>query len=245
VAGALSGLYFVGIRPARPRRGLTWWRTEAWPLGRWLGAEATLYSLSSQAAVFVLAALLGPKALGGLRAVQTIFAPSSLLLPAISLPFLPVLSRLYGTEPGRARLLATKLSAGMFAVTMAYLGALAVGGGHILAKVFGGDFSAFSYLILPVGLQQALAAVGSGFTLLLKASQRGKAFLLAGGSVPILGLIIVSGAAWAAGLRGAAWGYVATSVIAVVFVTVLAMEWPRRMPFSPHRPIDGAPSAPR
>ena len=70
---------------ALPRRELSrfpfpsafsWWRTRSWPFGRWLGSESVIYAVATFGTVFVLTALLGASDLGGLRAAQSIFAPS-------------------------------------------------------------------------------------------------------------------------------------------------------------------------
>ena len=104
-AGGLLGLMQTGLLPTGLRGSLRWWRREAWPLGRWLGARTTLSMIPSLLLVFALAGIVGTDGLGGFRAVQAVFAPISLLAQAVIFPGLPLLSRLVGISRARARLL--------------------------------------------------------------------------------------------------------------------------------------------
>jgi O-antigen/teichoic acid export membrane protein len=229
-SGALLGLVQTKLRPVRILRALRWWRNEIWSLSRWFVAENIAYTSAGQGTLLVIAGILGPASLGGFRAVQSIFAPLSLLGPALALPLLPHLSRLYEANPWRARRVAVQVGLGTAVLTSLYLAALGWHGRQILGAFFGRSFSDYAFLILPVGLQQVINSTMIGLLLLLKANRRGRAFLFAGASVPILALSIVSVSAALAGLRGVAWGYVATAVIGGVLVTLLA---PRHAPPDP------------
>ncbi|MDQ4026136.1 MAG: hypothetical protein M3217_11720, partial [Actinomycetota bacterium] len=87
-AGALAGCARLGRVPASPRAAWTWWRS-AWPLARWLALQTAVYTTGMQGAQLALGILGGPAALGTLKAVQTLFAPLTLLLPAVNTPALP------------------------------------------------------------------------------------------------------------------------------------------------------------
>ena len=59
-----------------------WWKTQAWPFARWMLLSGTLYHLASYASVIALVTLLGASDFGGLRAIQSVFAPLTLIGPA-------------------------------------------------------------------------------------------------------------------------------------------------------------------
>lgn len=74
-AGGLLGFSQTGLLPAGLRGSVRWWRGQAWPLGRWLGVETSLFVVPALVVVFALASIVGAASLGGLRAVQAVFAP--------------------------------------------------------------------------------------------------------------------------------------------------------------------------
>ncbi len=86
LVGALLGFAQTRVRPLSLRRSWDTWRGYGWRFGRWLAAETIAYSAGMQAAVFIIAGLLGTAAIGGLRAVQTVFGPITLLAPAVRFP---------------------------------------------------------------------------------------------------------------------------------------------------------------
>jgi O-antigen/teichoic acid export membrane protein len=216
-----AGFIQSRVRPDAPSISARWWRTRAWHLGRWLAAETIAYSVASQLIVFLLAAILGTRSLGGLRAVQTIFGPLTLLAPAIALPGLPALARAAAKSADRAVRLA--LSIGGFAVLLAgvYLAIAATFRDDLLEWVFGRSFGSFGYLMLPAGVGQILVAGTMGFALMLKAQSKGKSLLAARllGSIPSLFLVL--GLALTYGVTGAAWGIALagglTSLALVIF----------------------------
>ncbi len=199
---------------ARLKASVRWWSDTCWPFGRWLIVDEVVYTIAAQGAVLVLATLLGSAALGGFRAVQTVFAPLSLLAPALSLPLLPTLARLSTHTPKRAVALAVKSSLAMCALVLAYL-VFGIALGHdALRIIFGAGFARFGYLVLPVGIQQLAGAVSFGPLLLLKASRRGRAYLSLAGTGPLLSLLAVALGSIFYGLRGAAWALVVTTAMA-------------------------------
>lgn len=223
-AGACAGVFQTGARPERPRAALAWWRAKAWPLGRWLGAEGILWAVASYGTIFVLAGLVGARGLGGLRAVQSLFAPLALLAPAVSLPGLPALSRELRSSAGAARRLAVRLSLGVGGVALAYASLLVLGADTALRLVFGVPFAGFADLAWPLGAAQILAVSPVGFVLLLKAQRRGPALVLA----RTVGLMASFGTVWAlaaiAGLRGAAWGLAVGALVGAFALTWLAIR---------------------
>jgi O-antigen/teichoic acid export membrane protein len=86
---AIIGFAQTGVRPISPRAAVRWLRTHALPLGRWLAVAEAVGTAGQQAVFVIVAALLGASSVGGLRAAQVIFAPTTLLGPALGLPALP------------------------------------------------------------------------------------------------------------------------------------------------------------
>lgn len=226
VAGMMLGFFQTSIRPDALIRSSKWWRRTAWPLGRWLAAEGVVYTLGSHGLVFVLVFILGTRSLGGIRAVQTLFAPLSILIPAIALPGLPELSRQMARSVQRARRLASLLGAASLALTGTYVLVGLFAGEQLLILVFGKEFAVFESLIWPVAIGQLFVASAVGFTLLLRAQARGKAVLFPRvvGSVSALGLATALATSY--GAEGAAWGMAIGSTAAALLISILAFRGP-------------------
>jgi O-antigen/teichoic acid export membrane protein len=206
LVAATAGFMQSRLGPAGTRISVRWWITRAWRLGRWLAAETIVYTVASQVLVFMLAAILGTRSLGGLRAVQTMFGPLTLLTPALALPGLPALSRALAVSADRAIRLALYVGALAVVLTGCYLAIAAAFGEHLLEWVFGPSFSSFGTLILPTGIGQMLIAGTMGLALLLKAQARGRALLAARVVGSVSSLVLVLALATTHGVTGAAWG---------------------------------------
>ena len=204
VAGAAVVLHQVGYRPTLLRDATRWWKSKAWPFGRWLLLSGVIYSVASYTTVLALAGILGASDYGGLRAVQSLFAPLTLIGPAIALPGLPLISRAVATSPRRGLVIAWQLAGAITLVTAAYLVLVYVFPG-ILSLVFGPEFDAFESIMVPIGVAQLLAAPAAGLALFLMAQQRGRTWVWvsAVSVVSAMGFSIAFG--WLFGLTGAAW----------------------------------------
>jgi O-antigen/teichoic acid export membrane protein len=227
--GALAAALF-GFAQTRGRPVLaaafSWWRSHLWPFGRWLALESLTYAAATSGTVFVLYGLIGAADVGGLRAAQSLFAPLSLILPALALPGLPAVVRALRTSPSptAAFRLATGLSAGAGALAGVYVGVMVLLGGRLIPYVFGESFSGFEDLALPIGAWQLVLAVGAGFGILLTAQQRGRAILLVRGAAAAATITFVSLLAWTNGVVGAAWGYVFGGAAATLLTFALAVH---------------------
>jgi O-antigen/teichoic acid export membrane protein len=206
VSGAAMGFVQTGLRPAAVRASWSWWRTAALPFGKWNAATGLISSLGGNAAAFVLAGILGTEALGGFRATQSIFAPLSVIIPAISIPGLPAVARVRAVGYRGARVMALRLSAFAVVAATAYVVVLLVGGWRLLPLLFGSSFSRFQNLIWPTAAWQTLTAASIGLLLLLKAERRGLPLLLNRAIATTLTLLLIWVFAWRAGLVGAVWG---------------------------------------
>ncbi len=234
--GALLGLWQVRIRPRRPADAWRWWRGSAWPLGAWLGLDRVIFALGTQGAILVLALVLTTTELGGLRAAQSIFAPVTLIGPAIGLPGLPALARALTEDLASARRIAMRLSLFASALAVGYMTLAGLLGGAALRWLFGPSFSPFSKLVIPLALDQTLLSAGMGAFLLLKAARRTREPVVSHtlGTVAALGFGCWFGAL--AGAVGASWGLAVGSLVATSAVLVVAARLsPAGIPGSPPR----------
>ena len=204
--GGLLGFVQTRMRPVRLGIAWRWWREEGSTLGRWLGAENVLLAAQGQVLIIVLATVLGARELGGLRAVEAVFAPMTLVGEAMGLPGLPLLSQSLATSYAAARRWALRLSLVTVGLVLTYLLIAGSVRTQLLAFVFGDSFGGFSHLVLPIGVAQLIFAGGSGFWLLAKASSRGRALVVARAVGSTTSLVAAATLAGMYGLTGAAWG---------------------------------------
>jgi O-antigen/teichoic acid export membrane protein len=190
--------------------------------------------------VFLLGVVLDDDAIGGLRAVITLFAPLTVLAPAVQLPGFPAMALRLVDSPERARRLAMNIGIGLAVLTGGYVAIVAVGGDDLLGWIFGPSFEPFASLLWPIGIGQILVAPTVGFGLLLKAQGRGQAFLVGRIAGAVTNLALGFGLALTHGVEGAAWGMVASSFLVGVLFTVFALADPRRDRGTPVKAVDAA-----
>jgi O-antigen/teichoic acid export membrane protein len=227
---ALMGFAQVGLAPIGARPALAWLRTHALPLGRWLALSIVVFSAGQQAVVLIVAAVLGAGAVGGLRAAQMLFAPTTLLIPALSLPILPALTQEAAKSLRRATVSAARY--GLFALTLvvAYMLAAALLRDQLLTWVFGASFQRFRDLIFPFGLAQLLLAQALGYTVLLRVTRQGKTLLACQMASTVTSVALVAALSGTYGANGAAWAIAAGVAAAAVPVSIIAWLQARRRP---------------
>lgn len=203
LAGTFLGLVQLSSPPSALATAWRWWLDEAWPFGRWVAGATVIGNVVGNAMTFMVSALLGARALGGLRAAETMFAPLTLIIPALALPGLPALAR--AAERRAQRRLAWRYSGLALAGVTAYAAVMLLGGARLLTLVFGASFARYSDLVWPIGAAQVFLAAGVGASLMLRARQRGPALLVS--RVTGSGLALALGALLAApfGILGVAW----------------------------------------
>ena len=195
----------------------------AWPIGRWFVAESIVYTIASQLVVFILAGVLGAASVGGLRSVQVIFAPLSLLGPAASLPGLPLMTKAVRESHAAARTLALKVSIALFLLTSVYLlFASSIGWGVLLTSVFGEGFAKYGELVWPVGVLQLVTAAAGGYYLLLKARSEGKRILLSLTLSSLATLALLAFLSLHFGIVGGAWAMTLGASIGTVSIIAFA-----------------------
>lgn len=218
VAGAVLGGFQTRTRPARIREGWRWWRIDAWPFGRWNAGAGIVTNVGTNATALVVSGIIGSAALGGIRAAQSIFAPLTLVIPAITLPGLPALGRALSRSLDDARRLAVRLSAVAIATASTYLLVLVLGGWRLLPVLFGDEFDAYRELLWPIAVGQLFTATGVGALLLIKAERRGRELLTARAIGAAAGLCAVAVLALRYGVLGAAWGGAGGALVSTVLL---------------------------
>jgi O-antigen/teichoic acid export membrane protein len=230
VLAACVALRLIAVRPANFYASYDWWKRHLWPYGRWLAVGGLFHGLVTYVAVLALIAILGSTAYGGLRAVQSLFAPLTLLAPALSLAGLPLVSRALRVSESRALLLASKLGLLLFLLTGMYV-AVVAWAPALLRRAFGADFTQFESILVPIGVGQLLLACTFAFGLMLRAQRRGRAlFLSVSLYTAVLALLSVF-LAGQHGLKGAAWATVASALLFNAFLVATV---------KPHRFFNGS-----
>ncbi|MEO6858659.1 MAG: hypothetical protein ABI323_08745 [Solirubrobacteraceae bacterium] len=226
LAGGVLGFFQTGLGPAAMSASLRWWKSEVWPLARWLGPESALLVVQGQVVVFALVAILGAADVGGLRAVQAVFAPMSLLSQAITLPGLPLLTSMAVTSRRLARTWALRLSAIGVSLVLLYLGVLLLLPRHLIGAVFGSAFDRFDSLIVPIGVSQVLVAGSLCIGLLVKSEGRVRALLLNRVIAAMATVALAVTLAVVGGLTPSVWGMTVAATVGSVSISVIAF-WPR------------------
>ena len=228
LAGALLGFWQVRLRPAAPAASLRWWLDRALPLGRWLAAQTGLLLIQVQVVVLMLTAFLGTADVGGMRSVETVFAPMTLLSQAVSFPALPMLVRVSAEDQDRARVWAFRVSLATMALVVLYLGAVLALGSTLLTFLFGSKFTHYASLAIPVGVRQLVLAAGIGFSMLAKAEGRGSVLVAARivGATSTVVLVLLIAPRF--GLMASLWAMTAGITLGSLCMTVLALRRDRR-----------------
>jgi O-antigen/teichoic acid export membrane protein len=217
-AGALVAAVLAGAalrqRFTSPRRAAGWWRDHAARFGSWLALYEVVFIAAGYGTVAVLLDALGSAGLGGLKAAESVFAPMSLLAPALVLPALPAMVRVVSGSQQRGRRFAFRLSLIATLATAAYVLVAISLSSQLLGTLFGTGFSEYAYLVWPLGAWQVLASAALGFGILLQAEQRGRAIAVSGVLGPLATLVLVLVLAPEFGARGAAWSYAIAAFLA-------------------------------
>jgi O-antigen/teichoic acid export membrane protein len=229
VAAAIG---YLSIRPSSVAAVVAWrwFRTKAFPFGRWLVGQEGVFVLGFFGLYLSLAALLGVDDLGGLRAAESVFAPFTLLAPALTLAGLPALSRAASESHRLATRRAVLVSATGVVFTLAYAGLMLLVGPSLLTSLFGADFDPYTGLLVPMSVGQVALAAGLGFGILLKAEQRGGEVLLSGVVFVTASLVASLSLATQDGIEGAVWGLSAGAAVLAALVICLGVRPPRAVP---------------
>ncbi len=217
LAGAVVACARLGYAPAAPAAAWAWWRG-AWRLARWLALQTAVLTAGIQGSQFLVGMLAGPAALGMLKAAQTLFAPLTLLVPAVNLPALPAVVRTLRASRDAARSLTRRLTVFLCAICAAYLTVVLVARDALLDLAFGSAFAVPTALLWPVALEQLVVATTIGAFLAVKAAGDGRSVFLATAAGAGTTLVGVAALVSLGGVIGAAWAMVAGAVAATATV---------------------------
>ncbi|MDQ1481151.1 MAG: hypothetical protein QOI44_2012 [Actinomycetota bacterium] len=230
-AAAIVGFWQLDLRPTSFGASVQWWKRELRRLGSWMAMESVIIAVGGQATIIILASLLSAGELGGLRVVQVVFAPMTLIGEALHYPGVPIMTRALASTLAEARKWATRLGLGALGLIALYLAVVAPLSGQILARVFGPEFEQFKNLILPTALAQLLWALSIGFLILLKADRRVHATVACMVTNTIVTITATPILASRYGVLGAAWGLAlgtATGSISAIVFGLLRRDIPLR-----------------
>jgi O-antigen/teichoic acid export membrane protein len=206
---------------ARPRATARWLADEAAHVGGWLAGSSILFNVLAYARIGGLSAILGPAAVGGYRAVETAFAPSSLTAEALTYSGLPALRDAVERDRHAAWRLAVKLSALNLALVATYV-AIVVVFEDLVFVVFGEGFREYQFLVAPIAAGQLVTSLGTGFSILLVAARmmREVTYVVLVQGILLLGFGVALAAA--SGLEATAWGMAFAAIPSLVLVVLLA-----------------------
>ena len=163
---------------------------ENWNYGRWLVASTTLFSISSQAQVYLVAALMGLAAAGVLRAMQIPALVMTQIVSATSLLMLPTLSHEFGRgHTDKLRKKAALCTIALTGMAMSYALLLAIFAKPLEKILYGGKFASVSWLIPVLGLVPVFTAFATGFSMALRAVQKPHFDLVANAISAPVGLV--------------------------------------------------------
>jgi O-antigen/teichoic acid export membrane protein len=229
VVAAGLGAVWSGSTPTRLAASWAWFRRTALPFGRWLAVHEGLFVVGFFVLYIALAAILSVEDLGGLRAAESVFAPFTLLAPALTLAGLPAVSRAFADSHAHARRVGIAVTGLSLALTFAYAGVMLLVGAPVLTTLFGNEFEDFADLVVPMSVGQVALAAGLGFSMVLHAEQRGREILLTGIVMVLTSLSAGIYLATRGGLEGAVWGLSGAAAVTSALAACLAIRHPREV----------------
>lgn len=205
----------------RLREAASWFRHEAAGLGSWLAGSSILFSAATYVRVAGISSILGTAAVGGYRAIETAFAPVSLIGPALSNPGLPTMRDAVERRASDAWRLAVRLSLLSFGLVLCYV-VVVVLAKNLVFRIFGEEFRQYQDLILPIASGQLVGSLGAGFSILLLAERRMRdtatLYVVHAGLILCLALPLAA----LSGLTAAAWGIAFAELPPLILVIFLS-----------------------
>jgi O-antigen/teichoic acid export membrane protein len=228
VAFALAAAKVHGVGLAAPRAAGAWFTNEALGIGIWRTFSGVVFSFALYLRVALMSAILGSAAVGGYRAIETAFAPTTLIGPALANPGVPVLRRVVDKEPASLWPLALRISGVGTALVLAYILPVAAGRGLVM-DAFGPEFRHYQSLILPVAVGAIVGSLGTGFSVLLLAARRMTATAVIVLVQSVLTVGVTAPLALTGGLDGAAWGIAIAAIPPFLLIAVVARRIVREL----------------
>ena len=217
-------IWLLGILKSwpTPQPSISWRAAlkENWTYGRWLVGSIFLFSISSQAQTFLVAASLGLSAAGILRAMQIPSLVMTQVVTATGLLVLPTLSYDFGQGlTRRMRHKALLVSVALLGITVSFGALLAIEAPRVGHLLFGDKYSSQIWLMPILCLIPVANGVAMGFSMALRASQKPRFDLISNlfaAPVAILSAVVFMHF-W--GLAGAA----ASMVLSFLVLTIVTL----------------------
>ena len=180
--------------------------------------RSTIQAAGLQIVLILVGAFVGLAAVGGLRAITTLFGPLGTFYRAMELPALSAMSNVTETRMPRVAALYALL---LVPVGVLYASLMVAAGQRVVLAVFGVAFTSFDALILPMGITYIAMGIATIPALALRTMEEGRTVLaiesLSGVGLTALALVLLP----LSGVLGAAWAYaIAGAVQTVLFMAV-------------------------
>ncbi len=207
LGGAVYGIWQFGVRPS-VSNGMEWLKSK-WPISRWLAATSTSGWGFTQLYGVLTAAILGPAALGGLKAAQNLVSgPTLVLVMAGGSLGLPEASRAYDKHgwQGLNRVARFVTGAGLASVGLVFV-VVVLFGRALLSILYGHQFAGYAPAAYAMAVAYVFTACSLGATMRLKVAMQTRLLFI----VSLWGLLASSvgvvALAPAFGVLGVAIGY--------------------------------------
>jgi O-antigen/teichoic acid export membrane protein len=224
---ALYGLRQFSVRPSmRGGAAFLWSR---WPTSQWLASERAASWGASQLYLILAGVILGPAALGGLKAAQGLVAgPSTLVINASGSFGLPEATKQLAERgwAGMMRVSRFVTGAGV-AVSVACAAVVFVAAPTLLKLLYGPEFVKYAPCARLFAISVVLSAFNVGPIITLTATRRVRPLFVLQLAKLAFAVAAVSVLAAAYGVTGAAAAYVLTVALATVAIVTL-QSWTRR-----------------
>jgi O-antigen/teichoic acid export membrane protein len=236
---AVYGLRQFSVRPSIRGGGTFLW--SRWPISRWLASERAASWGGTQLYLIVAGVMLGPTALGGLKAAQGLVAgPTTLVINAGGSFGLPEATKQLAERgwPGMVKVSRFVSGAGV-AVSVVCGIVILIFAPQLLHLLYGPQFVQYAAAARLFALSVTISAFAVGPIITLTATRRvGLLFVIQLGRVAVaVGSVVVLAPAY--GVTGAAAAGVLTAAFSTI-ATVMVQSWTRRSYEGTVRPPGGS-----
>lgn len=205
IAGATLACFLAALNPLAGRPSE--WLRETRHLSGWFAAQTLVAQSQAQVVVFVVGGVLGPAAIGGLRAMQLVLMqPLQTLLLAVQSLLVPRIAR--AASQGRFGQVAVLVR--RLAVELAVLsGLLAIGSyllrDRIVELVFGEPFLRYADLMLPFAFAAVFLTARTPYTAATRGLQNARGIFVVQLTYTVVTVPAACAGAVGWGVEGAAW----------------------------------------
>jgi O-antigen/teichoic acid export membrane protein len=215
--GILQGKHKMQLHiPGMPIRGniRTHWDAN-WAFGRWLGGSTLAYWLSTQLYPILTAGFVGVAATGGIRAAQTLVAPTTILTRGIETMIPSRAAAVYSARGvGGLRAWMTKIAMMCGALLFAYLLIVSLAAPIIVVLLFGEEYEQFSWLVTVLAASYGINFIGMILSTSLKSMEISEPIFYAQFISAVVVMTFGVAIVYQYGIAGTAVGMILNSVIA-------------------------------